>query len=381
MRWPKVRLGEVLTRSDEWIDLIADKTYREVTVRLWGKGIVLRREATGAEIVSSRRMVVHHNQFLLSRIDARNGAMGIVPEELDGAVVTNDFPAFIIDSTRAEPSYLNWLSKTGDFVKLCEIASEGTTNRVRLKEDRFLNLEIPLPPLSEQQRIVARIEQLALKIEEARGLRRQAVEEVEVIFIGELNRIFLALSSNASLGNAAVCDIVCGQHLNPEEQAESGIPYMTGPADFTERVAVPSRFALTARAKCQTGDVLLTVKGAGVGKVNLAPDKPAAIGRQLFSLRPVQGTLDQTFLWFVLKFKLAHLRDAMTATTVPGIGRKDVEQLKIPLPPIAEQHRIVAYLDDLQVRFVSLKCLQADTAAEIDALLPSVLDKAFKGKL
>ena len=52
-----------------------------------------------------------------------------------------------------------------------------------------------------------------------------------------------------------------------------------------------------------------------------------------------------------------------------------------PLPPISEQHRIVAYLDDLQAKVDSLKQLQAETAAALDALLPSVLDRAFKGKL
>ena len=92
--WPKVRLGEVLTRSDETVSLQPDAEYREITVRLWGKGVVQRGIVTGAAVAAQRRFVARHGQFIVSRIDSRNGALGIVPPELDGAIVTNDFPVF-----------------------------------------------------------------------------------------------------------------------------------------------------------------------------------------------------------------------------------------------------------------------------------------------
>jgi type I restriction enzyme S subunit len=163
-----VPLGEVLTRSDEWVPIQADETYREVTVRLWGKGVTLRRECLGSEIKSDHRLRVRPDQFIASRIDARNGAFGLIPPELDGAVVTNDFPVFAVNPTRLLPQYLGWMSRTHGFIEMCTAASEGTTNRVRLKEDRFLAERVPLPPLPEQRRIVARIEALAAKIAEAR---------------------------------------------------------------------------------------------------------------------------------------------------------------------------------------------------------------------
>ncbi|MDO9028433.1 MAG: restriction endonuclease subunit S, partial [Candidatus Roizmanbacteria bacterium] len=178
MKWPKVLLGKVLTKSDNWIDIDPNKTYKQVTVRLWGQGVILRNEVKGAGISASRRLAVSPKQFIVSRIDARNGAFGLIPESLNGAVVTNDFPVFKLNTKVIMPEYLEWMSKTKDFVQLCKIASEGTTNRVRLKEYHFLQSEIPLPPLSEQQRIVARIEELAGKIGEARGLRQKAVNEV-----------------------------------------------------------------------------------------------------------------------------------------------------------------------------------------------------------
>jgi len=155
--WPEVPLRDVLKRSEDWIQLDPLSDYRELTVKLWGKGVVLRRITKGADIAADKRLRVRVNQFVLSRIDARNGALGLVPSELDGAVVSNDFPAFTTDEKKILPEYIGWLSKSKRFVDLCQKASEGTTNRVRLQEDRFLSMPIPLPPLDEQRRISTKL--------------------------------------------------------------------------------------------------------------------------------------------------------------------------------------------------------------------------------
>jgi len=181
--WSKVSLGKLLTRSEEWITLEPDKRYKEVTVRLWGKGVGLRREVEGVEIASSRRLVVRESQFILSRIDSRNGAFGLIPDSLDGAIVSNDFPVFNLDKSQIDPIFLNWMSKTNKFVDLCIEASEGTTNRVRLQEDRFLATQISLPPLPEQQRILARIENLAAKVENAKELSDKKYKDLDRLLI------------------------------------------------------------------------------------------------------------------------------------------------------------------------------------------------------
>ena len=159
-----------------------------MTVRLWGKGVVQRRVVAGAEIAAARRLVVRPQQFILSRIDARHGAFGIVPEPLDGAVVSNDFPVFTANPARLLPTFLEWMSKTRTFIDICKAASEGTTNRVRLKEDGLLATQIPLPSLSEQRRIVARIEELAANIADALRLRQQAKDEAESLVASSITR-------------------------------------------------------------------------------------------------------------------------------------------------------------------------------------------------
>jgi type I restriction enzyme S subunit len=68
-------------------------------------------------------------------------------------------------------------------------------------------------------------------------------------------------------------------------------------------------------------------------------------------------------------------------STFPNLPGAKLKLLEISLPPLPEQRRIVAYLDGLQAKVDALSCLQAETGAELDALMPAVLDRAFKGEL
>ena len=94
----KVCIGDFLSKSQNWVEPEPDQTYKQITARLWGKGLTLRAEVTGSQIAAARQLQVQAEQFLVSRIDARHGAFGIVPPNLDGALVSNDFPCFDIDS-------------------------------------------------------------------------------------------------------------------------------------------------------------------------------------------------------------------------------------------------------------------------------------------
>src|SRR5690554_2443634 len=110
--WPLVNIGSVLDKSEAWIEVEPDHDYMEVTVRLWGKGVNLRGMKSGSEIGSSRPLSVSEGQFIISRIDARHEACGLIPAELESAVVTNDFPVFIPRQEMILPRFLELISKT-----------------------------------------------------------------------------------------------------------------------------------------------------------------------------------------------------------------------------------------------------------------------------
>jgi len=388
-----VALGDVLKKSEESVSIDPNAHYREVTIKLWGKGVVLRREASGTEMAASRRAIVRKGQFILSRIDARNGAFGLVPELLDGAVVSNDFPSFNLNLERLEPKFLEWLSKTSVFVDLCKAASEGTTNRVRLKEEKFLAMAIPLPPLTEQQWIVARIEELAAKINEARGLRRQAVEEAEALLQSTSRQLFSMSKYHGSAVLASLCtDIIDCLHSNAI-YSDSGIPTLRSPdvgwgklfPDKALKTSEDEYLRRTRRGELVPGDIIIVREGGGTGKAGIVQEgQKMSLGQRVMQVRPDSRKILPQFLlyqWLSPIIQQDHIAPLSKGSASPHLNIGAIKKFPIVLPSIEEQRRIVSYLDNLGAKVDTLKHHQAETARELDAMLPSILDKAFKAQL
>lgn len=384
-------LGDVLDKSEDWIDLNPLETYTEVSVRLWGKGVVARGQRLGSEIGSSRRLRVHPRQFILSRIDARNGAFGLVPEDLDGAVVSNDFPAFDTDEERLLPEYLGWLSRTRTFLEQCKAVSEGTTNRVRLKEDKFYEIDIPLPPLDEQQQIVAKIEQLAAKIDEANVLRERSSNEIVTLNTSLLSAAVPADVPRRPLGELIDPDTRLSYGvLKPGPDVEGGVPFVrVGDLSVKNTQARPQKSIGPAidsqyeRTRLNGGEVLIAVVGS-IGKVGIAPASWAGANIARAVARIVAGpNIHVDYLVSVLQSEEVqhYLLETTRTLAQPTLNIGQLKEAPIPVPPLEEQRRIVTYLNDLKAKVDRLKTLQQQTAAELDALLPSILDKAFKGEL
>lgn len=392
--WPKVRLGEVLTRSNETIEPQAEVEYREITARLWGKGVVERGRVAGASL-SGRRYVARKGQFIASRIDARNGAMGLVPDFLDGALVTNDFPLFTINAERLEPSFLGWLCRTVNFVELCQRASEGTTNRVRLKEELFHLLEILLPPLAEQRRVVARIEELAAQIHEARTLRHQAAEEAEALVANRIKALFEHGKSSGwkcgCLGDYVVDDCYGTSEKTHDDSSATPVLGMgniqNGRLDI--RALKYLHIAEKERAKLllKCGDILVNRTNSAelVGKCAVFDlQRDFAFASYLIRLRLDTDKADSRLVASYINSPAGRaymFSERKQMTGQANVNATKLKALPIALPPLAEQRRIVAELDALQAEVDALKRLQAEIAAELDALLPALLDRAFKGEL
>lgn len=391
--WNSIPLGHILTRSTRAITLEPNASYREVKVRMNGKGVVERRVVRGSEIASDSRFVVRAGQFIISRIDARHGASGLVPEELDGAVVTNDFPVFDVKEDRLDPQFFGWMTKTASFVELCRLASEGTTNRVRLVEQRFMSLPIALPLLNEQRRIVAQIEALANKSREAVRLRQLASSELQAFERSASRHVFEQLHEQPVPLESVCAAIIDNLHSTPDYSGAGLVPCIRSPdvgfgtLDLAKaRKTSEQEYARrTVRGEPRPDDIVLVREGGGTGKCALvASGQRFSLGQRVMMLRPdTRKVRPKFFLHQLLSpvIREDHIQELSKGSASPHLNIGALRRFPFILPSLTTQDAIVRELDDLQDKVCAVKQIQADAAAELNAMLPAILDKAFRGEL
>jgi len=383
---PKVKLSEVLTLSKVPVAIDPLGAYKQVTVRLFHKGLVLREERGGQEI-QSNQWLVKKDQFVISRIDARNGAMGIIPPDLDGAIVTNDFLRYDIDTNRLDAKFFDFMSSTENFVHQCARASEGTTNRKRLRPDLFLEIEIALPTLVKQQRIVVTLERLRTKIDDVRWQKAKTMEQAQRIKLNLLRKLFAPFKKDTVMLEDACEAIIDNLHSTPkydgnefpcvrsQDVNDGSINFSTAlrtsKDEFLERIR---------RAEPQKGDIVYVREG-DVGRCAVVDgSQQFSLGQRVMMFRPDQKKIDPKFFFYQLispPFHEDQVLSSMTGTTSRHVNIKDLKKMKINVPSLTEQRHIVAYLDLLQAKIDEVMHLQVKTEREIETLIPAVLHKAF----
>ena len=158
--YPQIRLQEVLNQNDNMEKVENTKIEKFITVGINGKGArerIIKDEKWPVPFVGYR---VKGGQFIYSRIDARNGAFAIIPNYLNNAVVSKDFPIFDIDYNKIKPDILLFSLLEESFIDIIKNSSFGATNRQRIKEGTFLNYKIYLPPLPIQNQFSEIVKQI-----------------------------------------------------------------------------------------------------------------------------------------------------------------------------------------------------------------------------
>lgn len=249
--------------------------------------------------------------------------------------------------------------------------------------------------LSEQRRIVAKIERLAAKINEAHGLREQSSREASLLVNGALSRIFNDQMDNTWAGEC-LGDFIADDCYGTSEKTLDeplGVPILrmgniqNGRIDAADLKYLPIADKDRDKWLLQRGDILVNRTNSAelVGKCAVfAEDGEWGFASYLIRLRLDANRADPRLVSAYINSPTGRaymFRERKQMTGQANVNAKKLKALPLKLPPLEEQRRIVAYLDGLQTKVDHLKALQQKTAAELDALLPSILDKAFKGEL
>ena len=387
---PRSRLIEFAqpVRREVAIDPLG--VYRTVGCHLYGEGVYERETKTGVEIKASRMFLIEKDDLVINRIWAQRGSAGIVPGGLAGAVVTQDFPVWALDSNKSFSPYIGWYLKTPDFWEECRRHSHGTSGRERLSPRELPNVTFPLPPLDEQRRIVARIEELATPNEEARGLRVKAREETEALLDSALYEVF-ATAETEGWDYKLVKDLCKKPQYGYTESAqlERVGPKFLRITDIQNGMVnwntVPYCVCGDVdKYRLQPGDILFARTGATTGKSFLVKERPEAVFASYLIRLQLKPGLEPEYLYrfFQSPQYWAQVYEEKKGSAQANMNARRLSNIAVPVAPSkGERNRIVAYLDGLQAQVDELTALQDATQAELEALLPSVLDRAFRGEL
>jgi type I restriction enzyme, S subunit len=254
----------------------------------------------------------------------------------------------------------------------------------------------PLPPqLAEQRRVMARIEALAARIQEARALRQQATDEGKALLKSVLRSVTRSVEISGKLGDVLSSPPRNGWSARCDN-ADDGVPVLSLGAvtGFRYRGSQFKRTSAYASEDgyfwLKPGDVLITRSNTpelvGHAAIYDGSPTPCIYPDLMMRLEFKNSGVDRQFVWYWLQSPPA--RDFITekakgtSPTMKKISQGTVMAIPFPsLLPLLDQRRIVAYLDGLQKQTDALKALQAETSTELDALMPSILDKAFRGEL
>lgn len=380
--WPMVPLGEVLTLRQPAVHVLPTETYHFAGVYCFGRGVFRGETRTGLQFAYKKLTRLSVDDLVYPKLMAWEGAIATVLSEHDGLVVSTEFPVFRVNPDLALPGMLSAYFRNPRVWPLLSGDSTGTNvRRRRLNPEDFLKLTIPLPPLPEQRRIVTKIEQLAAKIEEARGLQIELVSRCDslcrsLIFAVENGTTPTPMSKLVSRRTADVT-------VEPDKQYLFAGVYCFGRGVFRGQRRLGSEFAYKQLTTLHAGDfvypkliawaVAMAVVPSDCDGLVVSPEFP------VFEVNTAKVLPEVLDVYFRTPSVWPQLSGASTGTNVRRRRLKPETFLayRLPLPSMEVQQR----LKRIKGKVEALKTLHAQTAADLDALLPSILDRAFKGEL
>lgn len=368
--WHTVRLGDVLTLQRRPVVIEDDRQYQQVTVRIRGRGLASRGVVAGSRIATKRQFEVSTGQLVTSKIDARNGGFGLVPPELDGAIVSGDFLAFEVDEASCLAAYLDLYVRRPSFWEECELVSEGSTNRVRLVPEQFLDLEVELPSFAYQRRVVSAVgiveravaahARLADNAFSALHAAREELlvtdEEWEELPVG-WRRCQLA----------EVADIRSGITKGRKTRGElTEVPFIRaanvqdGFLELSEVKTLAVSSEERERFSLERGDVLMTEGGnaehVGRGWLWEGEYEGAVCQNHVFRVRVDRDMVLPRYLAYAIGASPARaycLESAKRTTNLASINKTQVSEMVVPVPPLEEQSDVVRKLDALRATGVA----------------------------
>jgi|MTBAKSStandDraft_2_1061841.scaffolds.fasta_scaffold20997_2 type I restriction enzyme S subunit len=278
-------------------------------------------------------------------------------------------------------TYLFWWLKS--ISHTIEAAGTGATVK-GVKLPFVKSLQIPLPPLPEQKRIVAILDEAFTSIDTAKKNTEKNLKNARELFESHLNEVFTKKGEGwveKRLGEE--CEILMGQSpVGTSYNTEGvGVPLINGPVEFggTDPFSktVASKYTTKPTKMCQEGDLILCVRGSTTGRMNIA-GQDSCIGRGVAAIRSLRN---QNWVNHFINFNREKIYSLGSGSTFPNVSNSVLEKIIIPLPPIEHREKIIKKIQQLVVNTNRLESIYQRKLTALDELKKSLLHQTFSGQL
>ena len=273
-------------------------------------------------------------------------------------------------------------------------------NQASINQKNIKSIPLPLPPLEEQKRIVAKLDNLFAKIDKAIALHQKNIDEANVFMASVLDDVFVELEEKYGLDNIGnMIDILTDYHsngayknlkenvelLDKEDYALMIRATDLENEDYSKNVKyiTESAYNFMSKSKVFGGEIILPKIGT-IGNVYFMPylERPVSLAMNLFMLRCSDKVMNKYMFLFLKSSRgnediLNKANGAVTKT----ITKDAVRSIELPFPPIEVQKKVVSYLDEISQKMEKIKQIQKEKMQSLKALKASILDQAFKGEL
>jgi type I restriction enzyme, S subunit len=380
-KWEWVALNRILQRSNFLETPISDKRYRQIGIQLWGRGIYQREEIDGKDTSYSYFNKVQTGDVVINKIWARNGAVAVVEDQYDGSYVSTEFPVFTTDKDLCNPNWISLATKQKWFWLACNEKAFGTSGKNRIRPEKFLEIEIPLPSISEQERIVRDIQSIKLKSDEIRTLRKEQQKEIKNLVYSK----YCETIENVSWVNMLEIAPIIRREVEIEENKwypELGIRSF-GKGTFHKPPLSSFDVGTKTLYQIKAGDLLFSNVFAWEGGIAVAKENDSnRYGSHRFiscEVNPAIAVADFLCYHFLTPKGLEDINKASPggAGRNKTLGLNKLMNIKVPLPLKEKQEEFAGFKHKLEI----VSGHHSASLKELDELFPSLLDKAFKGEL
>ncbi|GAA3001105.1 hypothetical protein JCM13580A_31300 [Streptomyces drozdowiczii] len=385
--YPFRPLGELMRIDVQRTPMKPGTIYRLAGVLNAGKGVIDKGELDGGNTEYAAMNVLRADQVVMRKLTAWEGPIAVVPAEFDGFVVSNEFPTFTL-GPELMPDWMRHVCGSPRLWAEMKNRVSGTVQRrKRLNPEQLLQIELPIPPLEVQARIV---DVLNAVDDQASALDMEADALRDV-----LRRLRVDSMTDSSVDEVRADEafsIMMGRQRSP--QRASG-PHMTsylrsanvgyGTLDLSDVLEMDFNPSERETFGLRYGDVLVSEGSASetaVGMPAMWRDEltsPVCFQNTLLRYRAIQGVSIPVFVkhWCLWAYESGQFRDVAGGTNIKHIGSRRAVQMLVRLPSVADQERIATELDSMSEVVVATRAEAARLREVRAGLLAGLLDRSI----